>query len=108
MPACELLWLDDVARRMAQGRGRTLRGCDAAGCVSVGRHRQRVVVIVVSLIFFKTPVTTLNIIGTGLALSGVFAYSMAKRMTPDQDLKKSLEAVRARGGFGLYQSVVLA
>lgn len=50
------------------------------------------VVIVVSLVFFKTPASMLNVIGTALALSGVFAYSMAKRMTKTRpDLKASLQ-----------------
>mmetsp|Transcript_31494 Transcript_31494/g.59206 ORF Transcript_31494/g.59206 Transcript_31494/m.59206 type:complete len:547 (-) Transcript_31494:250-1890(-) len=59
---------------------------------SVSNCVKRVVVIVVSLVFFKTPASMLNVIGTALALSGVFAYSMAKRMTKTRpDLKASLQ-----------------
>ncbi|CAG9466840.1 unnamed protein product [Pedinophyceae sp. YPF-701] len=50
---------------------------------SVGNCVKRVVVIAASILFFKTPASTLNIIGTTLALGGVFAYSMAKRLRPD-------------------------
>jgi len=46
---------------------------------SVGNCVKRVVVIGVSILFFKTPASRTNIIGTAVALSGVFAYSMAKR-----------------------------
>jgi solute carrier family 35 protein E1 len=60
---------------------------------SVGNCVKRVVVIAVSIVFFKTPASYLNIIGTALALSGVFAYSMAKRMSKDRpDLRASLRA----------------
>lgn len=43
---------------------------------SIGNCVKRAIVIVASLIFFKTPVTSLNIIGTSLALFGVFTYSI--------------------------------
>lgn len=46
---------------------------------SVGNCVKRVVVIAASIIFFNTAASYLNIIGTALALSGVFAYSMAER-----------------------------
>ena len=60
---------------------------------SVGNCVKRVVVIGVSIVFFGIQASALNIIGTALALSGVFAYSMAKRMSKDRpDLRASLRA----------------
>eukprot|EP00873_Tetraselmis_striata_P018700 jgi/Tetstr1/438964/TSEL_027457.t1 len=60
---------------------------------SVGNCVKRVVVIAVSIVFFQTPASFLNIVGTCMALSGVFAYSMAKRMSKDRpDLRASLRA----------------
>ncbi|CAI9111189.1 OLC1v1011345C1 [Oldenlandia corymbosa var. corymbosa] len=47
---------------------------------SVGNSFKRVVVIVSSVIFFQTPVSPVNALGTGIALAGVFLYSQAKRM----------------------------
>ncbi|KAM7273722.1 hypothetical protein ACFE04_028386 [Oxalis oulophora] len=49
---------------------------------SVGNCVKRVVVIVSSVIFFKTPVSAINAIGTGLALAGVFGYSRVKSIKP--------------------------
>lgn len=46
---------------------------------SVGNCVKRVVVIAASILFFNTAASYLNIIGTALALSGVFAYSMAEK-----------------------------
>lgn len=43
---------------------------------SVGNCVKRAIVIVASVIFFHTRMTSLNIIGTTLALLGVFAYSL--------------------------------
>lgn len=45
---------------------------------SVGNCVKRVIVIVTSVLFFRTPVSTVNGLGTGLALAGVFAYSRVK------------------------------
>jgi len=60
---------------------------------SVGNCVKRVVVIAVSIVFFGIQASYLNIIGTAMALSGVFAYSMAKRMSKDRpDLRASLKA----------------
>ncbi|KAJ8749948.1 hypothetical protein K2173_013863 [Erythroxylum novogranatense] len=47
---------------------------------SVGNCAKRVVVIVSSVIFFKTPVSPINSIGTAVALAGVFLYSRVKRI----------------------------
>jgi solute carrier family 35 protein E1 len=47
---------------------------------SVGNCVKRVVVIVSSVIFFKTHVSAINALGTGIALSGVFLYSRVKRI----------------------------
>lgn len=42
---------------------------------SVGNCVKRVIVIVSSVLFFRTPVSLVNGLGTALALAGVFAYS---------------------------------
>ncbi|KAJ0048907.1 hypothetical protein Pint_15458 [Pistacia integerrima] len=47
---------------------------------SVGNCVKRVVVIVSSVIVFKTPVSPINALGTGIALAGVFLYSRVKRI----------------------------
>ncbi|XP_071733342.1 triose phosphate/phosphate translocator, non-green plastid, chloroplastic-like [Rutidosis leptorrhynchoides] len=49
---------------------------------SVGNCVKRVVVIVASIFFFRTPITPINAIGTGIALAGVFLYSQVKRIKP--------------------------
>lgn len=49
---------------------------------SVGNCVKRVVVIVSSVIFFQTPVSPINSLGTVVALAGVFLYSRAKRIKP--------------------------
>ncbi|KAK1440886.1 hypothetical protein QVD17_06719 [Tagetes erecta] len=52
---------------------------------AVGNCVKRVVVIVSSVIFFQTPVSPINSLGTGLALAGVFLYSRAKRIKAKTD-----------------------
>ncbi|MCO5594923.1 hypothetical protein L7F22_048958 [Adiantum nelumboides] len=47
---------------------------------SVGNCVKRVVVIISSVLFFRTPVSPINGIGTGIALAGVFAYSRVKQL----------------------------
>lgn len=47
---------------------------------AVGNCVKRVVVIVSSVIFFQTPLSPINSIGTAMALAGVFLYSRAKRV----------------------------
>ncbi|OIS96215.1 PREDICTED: phosphoenolpyruvate/phosphate translocator 1, chloroplastic-like [Nicotiana attenuata] len=49
---------------------------------SVGNCVKRVVVIVTSVLFFHTPVSPINAIGTGVALAGVFLYSRVKGIKP--------------------------
>ncbi|XP_060191514.1 triose phosphate/phosphate translocator, non-green plastid, chloroplastic-like isoform X1 [Lycium barbarum] len=49
---------------------------------SVGNCVKRVVVIVSSVLFFSTPVSPINAIGTGVALAGVFLYSRVKGIKP--------------------------
>lgn len=51
---------------------------------SVGNCVKRVVVIVTSVLFFRTPVSPVNGLGTGLALCGVFAYSRVKSKKGDK------------------------
>lgn len=45
---------------------------------SVGNCVKRVIVIVTSVLFFRTPVTPINAVGTAIALGGVFGYSRVK------------------------------
>jgi solute carrier family 35 protein E1 len=54
---------------------------------SVGNCVKRVIVIVTSVLFFRTPVSTVNALGTGLALTGVFAYSQVKAKKGDKKMK---------------------
>ncbi|KAG0554462.1 hypothetical protein M758_12G097100 [Ceratodon purpureus] len=54
---------------------------------SVGNCVKRVIVIVTSVLFFRTPVSTVNGLGTGLALAGVFAYSRVKGKKGDKKSK---------------------
>ncbi|XP_057853395.2 phosphoenolpyruvate/phosphate translocator 1, chloroplastic isoform X1 [Cryptomeria japonica] len=54
---------------------------------SVGNCVKRVVVIVTSVLFFRTPVSSLNALGTSIALAGVFAYSRIKQLKPKPKLK---------------------
>ncbi|XP_058733665.1 triose phosphate/phosphate translocator, non-green plastid, chloroplastic-like [Vicia villosa] len=49
---------------------------------SVANCVKRVIVIVSSVIFFQTPVSPINALGTGIALSGVFLYSRVKGIKP--------------------------
>ncbi|XP_065877584.1 phosphoenolpyruvate/phosphate translocator 2, chloroplastic-like isoform X4 [Euphorbia lathyris] len=51
---------------------------------AVGNCVKRVVVIVSSLIIFNTPISPLNLMGTTLAMAGVFLYSRAKRIKSNQ------------------------
>ncbi|XP_022895122.1 phosphoenolpyruvate/phosphate translocator 2, chloroplastic-like isoform X1 [Olea europaea var. sylvestris] len=53
---------------------------------AVGNCVKRVVVIVSSIIFFQTPVSPTNSLGTAIALAGVFLYSRAKRIKPNKEL----------------------
>ncbi|KAL7191946.1 hypothetical protein ACSBR2_023925 [Camellia fascicularis] len=54
---------------------------------SVGNCVKRVVVIVTSVLFFRTPVSSINSLGTGVALAGVFLYSRVKRIKPKPKTK---------------------
>ncbi|MQM03993.1 hypothetical protein Taro_036785 [Colocasia esculenta] len=56
---------------------------------SVGNCVKRVVVIVTSVLFFRTPVSPINSLGTGIALAGVFLYSWVKRLKPKPQLKSA-------------------
>lgn len=49
---------------------------------SVGNCVKRVIVIVTSVLFFRTPVSAINAVGTGIALAGVFGYSRVKASKP--------------------------
>ncbi|XP_030481591.2 phosphoenolpyruvate/phosphate translocator 2, chloroplastic [Cannabis sativa] len=50
---------------------------------AVGNCVKRVVLIVSSVIFFQTPISPVNSLGTAVALAGVFLYSRAKRIKPN-------------------------
>jgi len=47
---------------------------------SVGNCLKRVIVIAASIFIFKNPVSSKNVAGTVLAITGVFLYSMTKRI----------------------------
>ncbi|EIE22016.1 Tpt phosphate/phosphoenolpyruvate translocator [Coccomyxa subellipsoidea C-169] len=47
---------------------------------SIGNCLKRVIVIVASVLFFQNPMGRQNMIGTAIALAGVFAYSQVKRI----------------------------
>lgn len=47
---------------------------------SVGNCVKRVVVIVASVLFFRTAVSSMNALGTSIALAGVFGYSRTKQL----------------------------
>ncbi|KAF9626682.1 hypothetical protein IFM89_038777 [Coptis chinensis] len=49
---------------------------------SVSNCVKRIVIIVGSVLFFRTPVSPINSIGTGVALAGVFLYSRLKTIKP--------------------------
>jgi len=49
---------------------------------SVANSVKRVVVIVSSVIFFRTPISPINALGTAVALLGVFLYSQFKKAKP--------------------------
>ncbi|KAK8949646.1 hypothetical protein KSP39_PZI005934 [Platanthera zijinensis] len=49
---------------------------------SVSNCVKRVVVIVSSVLFFRTPVSAINSLGTAVALAGVFLYSRLKKIKP--------------------------
>lgn len=49
---------------------------------SVANCVKRVVVIVSSVLFFRTPISPINALGTGVALAGVFLYSRFKKAKP--------------------------
>ncbi|KAM0920729.1 hypothetical protein ACQ4PT_007302 [Festuca glaucescens] len=49
---------------------------------SVANSVKRVVVIVSSVIFFRTPISPINAFGTAVALVGVFLYSQLKKAKP--------------------------
>lgn len=49
---------------------------------SVANCVKRVVVIVSSVLFFRTPVSLINTLGTGVALAGVFLYSRVNKIKP--------------------------
>ncbi|GJN35906.1 hypothetical protein PR202_gb24721 [Eleusine coracana subsp. coracana] len=49
---------------------------------SVANSLKRVVVIASSVIFFRTPISPINALGTGMAVAGVFLYSRLKKAKP--------------------------
>jgi solute carrier family 35 protein E1 len=73
---------------------------------SVGNCMKRVTVIVVTLIYFKNPVSPLNMAGTALALFGVFLYSRAKQNEKGAKKEKAAAAAVAvptsSGASGAY------
>ncbi|KAF8727041.1 hypothetical protein HU200_019538 [Digitaria exilis] len=49
---------------------------------SVTNSLKRVVVIVSTVLFFRTPISPINALGTGVALAGVFLYSQLRKAKP--------------------------
>ena len=45
---------------------------------AVGNTIKRVVIIIASVIAFKTPISTLGVIGSSIAIAGTLLYSLAK------------------------------
>jgi len=60
---------------------------------SVAKCAKSVVVITASLLFFRNPITPLNMFGTALALVGVFLYSAVK--TKEKQAKLASKAAKA-------------
>jgi len=70
---------------------------------SVGNCMKRVTVIVVTLLYFKNPVSPLNMVGTAMALGGVFLYSRAKRAEGQKKkLVKAASETNASEGYSAY------
>ena len=70
---------------------------------SVGNCMKRVTVIVVTLLYFKNPVSPLNMVGTAMALGGVFLYSRAKRAEgAKKKLAKAASDANASEGYSAY------
>jgi len=59
---------------------------------SVGNTIKRVVVIVAASIVFRTPMTSMGMIGSSVAIGGVLVYSVVKGMFPDKKPEAKLEA----------------
>ncbi len=70
---------------------------------AVGNCMKRVTVIVVTLLYFKNPVSPLNMAGTALALSGVFLYSRAKRAEGEKK-KQAQEGGASSNSVSAYNS----
>lgn len=74
---------------------------------SVGNCVKRAVVIIVSIFFFKTTMKPLNIVGTCLALAGVFAYSIIvsackqNKFGPDSPFCKPVYELELTEGGGI-------
>jgi solute carrier family 35 protein E1 len=57
---------------------------------SIGNCVKRVVVIVASVVVFQNPMSAQSMWSTAFALSGVFAYSQAKRITAEWEKAKAV------------------
>lgn len=68
---------------------------------SVANCVKRVVVIVAAVLFFRHPVSPINIVGTALALSGVLLYSLQKvREKHEAAAAKAKQRAERAGGVG--------
>ena len=65
---------------------------------SIGNCVKRVVVIVASVVAFAHPMSRQNVIGTAIALGGVFLYSQAKRRYPGGSKGKGKGKGKGEGG----------
>ena len=68
---------------------------------AVGNCMKRVTVIVVTLLYFKNPVSPLNMAGTALALSGVFLYSQESQ---GEKKKQAKEGGASSNSVSAYNS----
>ena len=62
---------------------------------------RRVVIMVVCIFFFRTPISTLGAVGSGIAIAGSYIYAMVKTFEKQQAEKEALAAataVQAGGG----------
>ena len=68
---------------------------------AIGNTLRRVVIMVVCIFFFRTPISTLGAVGSGIAIAGSYIYAMVKTFEKQQAEKDALAAataVQAGGG----------
>jgi len=74
---------------------------------SVGNCVKRAVVIIMSVVVFKTPMSFLNILGTAMALTGVMVYSLIvvgckqNKFGPENPMCKPIYELKLEDGAGI-------